>query len=163
VCEAEAVPWAILFQPSGFTFCRGTVGVVENAVVSRAGAQNAAFWIPVQGNSMWPRLRPGDEAELIDADASSIETGDVVVARISSALVIHRLLSVRGDHLLLRGDNSAAADPPIPREHLLGVVGRVRRRGAILDRVSWDRAPGLFSLIALRLRRRARTVWTRLQ
>ncbi len=114
------------------------------------------WWIPVQGNSMWPRLRAGDEAELTYRDARSIREGDVVVARVLDKIVIHRVAGLAEDQVRLRGDNSAADDPLVPRENVLGIVVRIRRRGAILESAAWDRMPGGLALLALRVQERAR-------
>jgi len=104
---------------------------------------------------MWPRLRAGDEAELTRRNAPSLRRGEVVVARVLDKIVIHRVAGVAGEQVRLRGDNSAAEDPIIPLGNVLGVVGRVRRRGAVLESTAWDRMPGALALLALRIRERA--------
>ncbi len=105
---------------------------------------------------MWPRLRAGDEAELTDRGARSIHEGDVVVARVLDKIVIHRVVGFTGDQVRLRGDSSAADDPLIPHENVLGIVARIRRRGAVLESAAWDRMPGGLALLALRVQERAR-------
>jgi hypothetical protein len=110
---------------------------------------------------MWPRLRLGDEAELTDRSHRRIREGDVVVARVSDKLVIHRVVAVAEDRVLLRGDNAAAPDPPIPRENILGIVLRVRRGGAVLEAAAWDRRPGALRLLTMRIREGARLLCSR--
>ncbi len=105
---------------------------------------------------MWPRLRAGDEAELTSRGARSIREGDVVVARVLEKIVIHRVAGLAEGQVRLRGDNSAADDPLIPRENVLGIVERIRRRGAVLESAAWDRMPGGLALLALRVQERAR-------
>jgi hypothetical protein len=105
---------------------------------------------------MWPRLRAGDEAELTDRGARPIAEGDVVVARVLDKIVIHRVVGFAPDQVHLRGDNSAANDPPIRCHDVLGIVVRVRRQGAVLESAAWDRTPGGLALLALRIQERAR-------
>jgi signal peptidase I len=112
-------------------------------------------WLPIRGASMWPTLRAGDEAAL-SAPMPPPSPGDVVVARVGDALVVHRLRRRDpGGALILRGDACLFDDGPVRPEALLAVVRRVRRGGRILLRHEWDR-PWLWPLsAALRLRQRA--------
>ena len=125
------------------------------------GDTNGAMWIPVKGNSMWPCLRPGDEAEISSTEHRGIDEGDVVLARVVDRLVIHRVLAVRVDDVLLRGDNVAQGDPPIHRDHVLGVVMRVRREGEVLETEEWSRRPGPLRLLSMRICQRARLLRAR--
>lgn len=103
---------------------------------------------------MWPCLIEGDDAETKSADERGVREGDVVVARVADRLVIHRVVSARADHLLLRGDNAAQGDPPIARDQVLGVVARVRRNGQVLEPEEWNRRPGALRLLSMRVRKR---------
>ncbi len=103
---------------------------------------------------MWPSLREGDSAETQSVDERDLCEGDVAVARVADRLVIHRVLALREDVVLLRGDNAAQADPPIHRKQILGVVTRVRRDGRVLEPKEWKRRPGALRLLSMRIRDR---------
>lgn len=115
-------------------------------------------WIPVRGGSMWPALRPGDEAGFTGV-TDSLREGQVVVARLPSAIVAHRVVSAEGDSVTLKGDNCRAADPSVTRDAILGVVSHVRRGGRILAAAEWDCGPTRLGALRLSLRRRTARVW----
>ncbi len=78
--------------------------------------------VPVQGNSMWPLLQPGDLA-LVVHGSQGLHRGDVVAYRCGEQVVIHRLLRRQGTGaLLLGGDSRFEADPPVPVSALVGRV-----------------------------------------
>ncbi len=88
---------------------------------------------------MWPALRNGDQAGLVSLLAEPV-LGSVVIARVGAALIAHRVLEVGpGPVVRLRGDNSDAAEAPIPLEQVLGQVHSVRRAGRLVQR--WDVGP----------------------
>ncbi len=103
------------------------------------GAPPSLHWIPVRGDSMWPSLRAGDLAG-VEPLAGEPAPGEVVLARFDHALVLHRVRRCESGVLALRGDNSPAEDPPLPRSRILGRVRRVRRGGAVLEE-GWDLGP----------------------
>jgi hypothetical protein len=88
---------------------------------------------------MWPALRAGDEAG-IDPLEGEPKVGEVVVAKIGSAFVAHRVMSVAGDGVVMRGDNCEADDPKIPLQAIVGVVTEVRRGGRVVSQ-AWDGGP----------------------
>lgn len=110
-------------------------------------------WIPVRGGSMWPALRAGDEAGFTGV-TGSLRAGQVVVARLPAAIVAHRVMSVAGDSVTLKGDNCRAVDPAVARGAILGVVSQVRRGGRILSASEWDSGPTRLGALRLSLRRR---------
>jgi signal peptidase len=85
------------------------------------------------GTSMWPALRPGDEA-LFEPIAQAPRVGDVLLFRAGDRLIAHRLLAVAADGMLrLRGDFVGAEDPPVAPSAVLGRLMGVRRGGRVLD------------------------------
>jgi hypothetical protein len=76
--------------------------------------------VPVQGDSMLPLLADGDVVRV--RAGSDVRRGDVVVARVGDGLWVHRVIRARGDRVVLRGDNTPRADPPVDRAAILGRV-----------------------------------------
>lgn len=106
---------------------------------------------------MWPALRDGDRAELVAA--SAFAPGDVLVARVGTALVAHRVKQIDGATLLLQGDACGAPDPAVPGSAILGRIERVARGGAVLERPRWDHPRPLWGRahrLLMRLGARAR-------
>ncbi|GIJ10490.1 signal peptidase I [Micromonospora andamanensis] len=78
--------------------------------------------IPVTGSSMWPAIRPGSVVTVEPAAWSRIRPGDVVAYRHEDAVIVHRVIEMRGDHLVAAGDNKPLFDPPVAATALLGRV-----------------------------------------
>lgn len=91
--------------------------------------QPAPFWLPVQGRSMLPTLREGDEV-LLDS-AAALALGDVVVLRhpTRSGTLLHRVIDVDEGRVVTQGDNCRRPDPPARRAQVLFRATIVRREG----------------------------------
>ena len=100
-------------------------------VVHRFGSAR----IRVQGTSMLPALRPGDEIELRSTPSSNINPGDIVAFRRDERLVVHRVIGRSPDGLLTQGDALRHTDAPVSSDQLLGVVASVLRKG---EQVRWQ-------------------------
>jgi|SRR5579859_5942840 len=112
------------------------------AAPSLWSAAGQGHWVPVQGPSMLPFLRPGDEVWLAPGPAR-LRRGDVVVLRTGTGLLVHRLLRAepwsQPQRLWTHGDNNRQPDPAASAENLLGRVLTVRRRSKslALDTPRW--------------------------
>ncbi len=89
---------------------------------------------------MWPSLRSGDVA-CVEPLQEPPRPGQVVLARLGQALVVHRVRRWEGPRCVLLGDNARAEDPPLPWGRVLGRVGPVRRGGKVLGPERWDWGP----------------------
>ena len=80
---------------------------------------------------MRPTLNPGDLLRVVPYLGARFKRGDIVVFHPphEKQLVIHRLVSVRGDEVKARGDNNIRPDPwLIPPESIMGRVSHVQRK-----------------------------------
>src|SRR6266705_555289 len=73
----------------------------------------------VQGSSMLPSLRPGDEIQLQSIPLSELKRGDIVAYRRDDRLFVHRVIGIAP--LMTRGDTLSQADAPVSESELLGV------------------------------------------
>ena len=87
--------------------------------------------IRVQGSSMLPSLRPGDEIEVLSCSVAQVNQGDIVACRRDDRLFVHRVASV--NPLVTRGDALSEADAPVAESEFLGTVARVQRNGERID------------------------------
>jgi hypothetical protein len=85
--------------------------------------------IRVQGSSMLPNLRPGDEVELRSTPFHAAVIGNVVAYRREGRLFIHRVISRDPQQLITRGDTLSRADVPVTEPEFLGSVSAVFRNG----------------------------------
>ena len=91
-----------------------------------AGMQVSLLRMKVNGNSMLPFLRDGDSVLVTHCEQASLKLGDVVIIRQENNFVTHRLVFVKDDQYILKGDHSLYLDPPVVFSDLIGVVvGRI--------------------------------------
>ncbi len=86
----------------------------------------------VRGFSLLPAVPPGATVELAVANPRRLAQGELVVVEIRGALVCHLLESGDGTvaaPLVTRGLWALAADPPVSRDALVGVVAAVKFLG----------------------------------
>ena len=90
-------------------------------------------YVVVSSYSMFPTLFPGDLV-VVNKWVGQVEVGDVVVYRVPEgarppfkpgSLVIHRVVAIRGDQIITKGDNNPVPDQPrwVPRLTLDDVYG----------------------------------------
>lgn len=73
------------------------------------------------GVSMYPMLRECREPILIHPLTGELKRYDVAVYGKSDRYVVHRVLEVRDDHYVIRGDNCVAKEY-VPKKDVVGVV-----------------------------------------
>jgi len=70
------------------------------------------------GVSMLPTIAPGAAVEIVCGDDAN--AGDVILFLHRGQVVVHRLLEMRGNWMLTRGDANPIPDLPVAREALIG-------------------------------------------
>jgi hypothetical protein len=95
--------------------------------------------LPVEGRSMWPVLRAGEQVR-VRHGVRPVEIGRIAVLRADSKTIAHRVIArrrtVEGVLLRLKGDASLLADRGwIAEERTLGVVEGVVRHGEPVRRL----------------------------
>lgn len=84
-----------------------------------------------EGHSMAPAIRGGDLLEIVPVAARDIRVGDVLLCRLGSGSVAHRVVRIDRTpatiRITLRGDAAFADDLPVDAED---VVGRVVIKGS---------------------------------
>jgi signal peptidase I len=123
-------------------------GIKAADVIADLLARGHAVEFRVHGDSMHPVIR---EEDVLHVEPSpDYGVGDVVLTLAERGLTAHRVVSV-GELVVTRGDNAPAADDPVPRDRVLGVVTSIDRNGT--------RLPVRAEAWPLRVLRRERT-WT---
>src|SRR5687767_14839236 len=103
-----------------------------------------------EGTSMHPAIEDGDLLTVDAAEATRLQSGDVIVYRLGSRALAHRVVAIRrGPHIetsiVPRGDAKQAADAPVRAAFVLGRVtgiepGRSRHLRALrqVGRALWQ-------------------------
>jgi hypothetical protein len=105
-----------------------------------------------EGWSMYPTIHDGEMVEVVLVNAAKIRRGDVLLCRMGSGFVAHRVMrftrTARAvSALVLRGDAAFASDPPIASADVLGKAIATTRDG-VRRRLDTPTARVLGSLIA---------------
>ena len=81
----------------------------------------------ITSGSMWPALKEGDLVIIKGArEKKDITVGDIVVFRNGSgsdtknAFMIHRVIAIRDEVMVTKGDANFDEDSPVPYENLIG-------------------------------------------
>lgn len=84
-----------------------------------------------KGFSMAPFIKNGDILTLLPFDSRNPLPGDVVgfIHPENKEFIVHRIIDIEGKYYLIKGDNIPGPDGLIPRENILGYVGKAERNG----------------------------------
>jgi len=89
----------------------------------------------VSGESMLPSLWPGDEVEIANCSLDDVRPGEIVLALRDGRLFLHRLVAIKPNGFMLRGDSVPGPDPLYPTEAVLGRL--VRRASRLKSGANW--------------------------
>jgi hypothetical protein len=134
--------------------------------------RQAPQWIPMQGYSMLPLLRPGDQLQ-VTPPQPTYHRGQIIVLRhaasVGETLVVHRVVARRraADRWcwITQGDNSRDADAAVLAQQIEGRVIALRRGDHCytLETLPWRLGGRLVALAATsKWGRRLRRQWLRL-
>jgi hypothetical protein len=85
-------------------------------------ARGERLVLRAEGHSMWPTFRDGRHVVVGPLPEGGPRCGEVVLATLAGRLVLHRVVGVRADALLLKGDARPRPDGWVPRVLVVGCV-----------------------------------------
>ena len=80
----------------------------------------------VRGGCMWPLIEDGDEVQLA-AHSTPLRPGQIVLARVGTGLLCHRLLEISETTCRVAGDQDLRLDE-LPLADLVGRVEEIRKQ-----------------------------------
>jgi signal peptidase I len=91
--------------------------------------RGASFRFQAKGHSMAPFIRHGDIITVAKVKGDDVQVGDVVAVHnlFNHSVIVHRVILVRENGVLLKGDNCISADGIFSYEAILGMVIRAER------------------------------------
>jgi signal peptidase I len=124
---------------------RGTAPSAQESVADKVRVGGSAT-IRVVATSMFPWIRPGDQAFIRRYDFSQINSGDVILYERANRLFIHRVIrritrpGLGGDVTLLvvKGDGLDRPDAPVSAKEFLGRAIRIHRGKRHIDLQSFS-------------------------
>lgn len=88
----------------------------------------------ISGVSMLPLLRQGIDTVVIEKKGDSLKPNDVVFyKRDSGKFVLHRLLKIKKNGYVIRGDNCYENEYDIKDRHIIGVLKEIYRGDKHID------------------------------
>lgn len=81
-----------------------------------------------RGQSMEPMLRQDRDLVVIQVPNSVLGKFDVALYKRGNSYVLHRVIGVRDDHYLIRGDNTYSIEK-VPHSDIIGVLTSFQRKG----------------------------------
>lgn len=91
-------------------------------------ARDGSLVYKIRGVSMEPMLRQNRDLVIIRVPVSRLRKLDVALYRRGSSYVLHRVIRVREDGYLIRGDNTYV-DENVPFDAVIGVLAGFQRKG----------------------------------
>lgn len=81
-----------------------------------------------RGDSMHPHICEDEYVHVEPVPRDAITPGAVVLMDADRGLTVHRVVRIKGDIVIARGDNAPADDPPLHISRVRGVVTHVEHR-----------------------------------
>ena len=91
-------------------------------------ARDGKLIYKTRGVSMEPMLRQNRDLVVLEIPKARLKPYDVALYKRGTSLVLHRVLQVKEDHYLIRGDNTYVMEK-VPDEAVLGVLTSFQRKG----------------------------------
>ncbi|MGN1295225.1 MAG: S24/S26 family peptidase [Bacilli bacterium] len=107
--------------------------------------RDGSFLYTFRGVSMKPLLHQGKDVVIISRIERPIRKLDIVLYKINERYVLHRVLKIKKDHYVIRGDNTYTNEI-IPKDKVFGILTsyykkdklkKVNTKGAILLYYLW--------------------------
>ena len=106
---------------------------IQDPTIEESLKSNGFVMSTIVGVSMLPTLRQNRDRVIIEVPKSRLKPYDIALyKRWDGQYVLHRVLEVRKDHYVIRGDNTYA-DEHIAFENVKGVVTHFVRGGRMVD------------------------------
>ena len=107
--------------------------------------RDGSFLYTFKGVSMKPLLHQGKDVVIISSIDRPIKKLDIVLYKVNERYVLHRVLKIKKDHYVIRGDNTYSEEF-IPKNNVFGILTsyykndklkKVNTKGAILLYYLW--------------------------
>ena len=96
--------------------------------------QGETVSIPVSGFSMNPFLADKRDAVLVKRPERDLKRGDIVLyKRRNGQYILHRIWRVNREGYYMAGDAQTEIEGPIKQDQIIGLAGKIRRKGKWID------------------------------
>ena len=95
-------------------------------------SKDGQFIYKTQGKSMEPMLRQNRDLVIIQVPSSYLKKYDVAFYKRENKYVLHRVIGVKDDYYLIRGDNTYSVEK-VPFASVIGVLKSFKRKDKMID------------------------------
>ena len=113
---------------------KNQISLENTELVLKALETSGEFMTLTKGPSMRPMLRQCKDIVVITEPVGELKKGDVPLykRRNYEFLVLHRILEVKEDHYVIRGDNTYSLEY-VPKDFVVGVLKEFYRNGKYVN------------------------------
>ena len=90
--------------------------------------ENKKIKMVVQGNSMFPFLRNGDEVLLAPTQPDFLKSGSIVLAKTEIGIVLHRIININENFVTLAGDGNISQIEHTNVKDIYGILEKICRK-----------------------------------
>ena len=121
-------------MPKAKTGAMTQISLENTELVLNALETKGEFFTFTKGPSMRPMLRQGKDIVIITKPTGELKKGDVPLYKRPNYdfLVLHRILKVRDNDYIIRGDNTYSLEY-VPKDYVVGVLKGFYRNGKYCD------------------------------
>ena len=106
-----------------------TLAECEPLIITQL-AEGGSISFTIRGNSMQPMLSDGVDAVTLVKPASPPKKYDVIFYRRENGqFVLHRIIKIKKDGYVCRGDNQIIKEYPVTQDRVLGVLKEYTHKG----------------------------------
>ena len=102
--------------------------VTGNRSVEEILLSEGSYMTLTDGTSMRPLFKTHRDAVVLTPPEGDLRKYDVVLYRVGDRYVLHRIIKIKGDILVIRGDNTFKKEL-VPRSSVLARLSSFNRRG----------------------------------
>lgn len=82
-----------------------------------------------RGFSMWPLLHQNEDLLVIRKPDRELRKNDIVLFKVSTKYLLHRIVKIDGDTIITAGDHNAFKDRAITKDRVIGILTSFVRDG----------------------------------
>lgn len=83
----------------------------------------------ITSGSMWPELKKGDLVLIQGVDPKTVQVDDIVVYTTTEiSFTVHRVIELKAETLITKGDANNAVDQPVTYESIVGRVIKINQQ-----------------------------------
>lgn len=84
------------------------------------------------GSSMEPLINQGDRL-FIQKKTNNLKIGEIIVFFQNKKIVCHRIIKLRGEWVITKGDNLAFQDNPQKKKSIIGIIRLIKGKNYYID------------------------------